>query len=166
MLSSVGLSLELSRAEIAERGVHPRSVVPEQPVERGVFGLSLAVELHAMQSFDLQRTEQRLRAGVVPAVALATHGSFYPMLGKKLGVAMAGILAATVAVEDQSGSGPSAVPRHVDRAAGQPCRDRRAHRPAHDAAAEQVQHHGQVQPPFAGGDRSCRRPRRCSPQGR
>jgi hypothetical protein len=37
-------------------------------------------------------------------------------------------------------------------AAGQLGRDRLAHRPAHDAAAEQVQHHGQIQPSLCGGD--------------
>ena len=58
------LSLELSWAEIAQRRVHPRSVVPEQPFERGVLRLPVVFELHAMQPFDLQRAEQGLRAGV------------------------------------------------------------------------------------------------------
>lgn len=88
------LLFELSWTEIAECGVHPGSVVPEQPVERGVLGLPVAVECHAMQPFYLQGSEQRLRAGVVPAVAFSTHGSFYSMPGEKIGVAMAGILAA------------------------------------------------------------------------
>jgi hypothetical protein len=132
--------------------VHPRSVVPEQPVERRVLCLPVVLELHAMEPLDLQRAEQGLRAGVVPAVALATHGSLHSMLGEKVRIATAGILAAAIAMEDQTRCRRPAVPRHVECAAGQLRRDRLAHRPAHDAAAEQIEHHRQVQPAFAGGD--------------
>src|SRR5271163_2295493 len=74
------------------------------------------------------------------------------MSREEVGVATAGVLAAAIAMEDQARGGRPAMPRHVERAAGQLRRDRLAHGPAHDAAAEQVQHHGQVQPAFAGRD--------------
>ena len=96
---SVGLSLELGWAEIAERGVHSGTVVPEQPFKRGVLCLPVGVEVHPMQSLDLQRSEQGLRAGVVPAVSLAAHRSPYPVVLKPGCEGGAGALAAAVAVE-------------------------------------------------------------------
>lgn len=80
MLSSVGLPLELSRAEIAEGAVQPRSVVTEQPVDDRILSLSVGFELLAGQPFDLQRAEQGLRAGVVPAVASRLMEALIPWL--------------------------------------------------------------------------------------
>src|SRR5271170_9067 len=74
------------------------------------------------------------------------------MSREEVGVATAGVLAAAIAMEDQARGGRPAMPRHVERAAGQLRCDRLAHRPAHDAAAEQIEHHGQVQPAFASRD--------------
>ena len=53
------------------------------------------------------------------------------MSRKKLGVATAGVLAATIAVEDEARGWHPAVPGHLQRAAGQLRVDRRTHRPAH-----------------------------------
>ncbi len=118
--------------------MQPRSVVPEQPLHNCILRLPVVLELHSVQPLNLQRAEQRLRAGVVPAVAFSTHGSFYPMLGEQVRVAPACILAATIAMEDQAVARRPAVPGHVERAAGQLRRDRLAHRPAHDAPAQTV----------------------------
>ena len=148
----MSLALELSWAEIVQGRVHPASVVPEQPLDHCVLSLPVGFELLSMQPFHLQRTEQRLRAGVVPAVASSTHGSSYSVAGEKLRVAAAGVLAAPVRVEDQIFAGQALPPCHFQCAAGQRRCDRLAHGPAHDAAAEQIEHHGQVQPAFAGGD--------------
>jgi uncharacterized membrane protein len=78
VLVSFGLLLELSAAEVVQGGVHSRSVVPEQSVEDCILSFSVGFELLAVQPFDLQRTEQRLRAGVVPAVAFSRSSSDRP----------------------------------------------------------------------------------------
>jgi hypothetical protein len=88
-----------------------------------------------MQPLDLHRAEQGLRAGVVPAGALPTHGSLDAMLREQVRVATTGILAAAIAMEDQAARGQPALPRHVERTAGQRRVDRRTHDPAHDATA-------------------------------
>ena len=60
------------------------------------------------------------------------------MASKQLRVATAGVLAAAIRVEDQAAVGQAQLPCHLQRAARKCCVDRRPHRPAHDAAAEQI----------------------------
>ena len=45
---SVCLRFELHWAEVAQRGVQRRSVVPEHAFKRGVFCLSVGLEVHAV----------------------------------------------------------------------------------------------------------------------
>lgn len=56
-----------------------------------------------MQSLHLQRTEQRLYAGVVPAVALATHRAGDIVIAEHVPKGVAGVLRASVAAEQQAG---------------------------------------------------------------
>ena len=68
-IGSLGLSrkpvlLESHRANIGQRRVQSRSVVPEQPFDGFVLGLAPCLEALPMQPLHLQRTEQRLATGV------------------------------------------------------------------------------------------------------
>ncbi len=84
------------------------------------------------------------RAGVVPAVALAAHRSRNAVLVQQLREVLAGILAATVAMKQQlalARAGAAARPSPARRSPG--CAACAAAAPAHYAAAEQVDHHGQ-----------------------
>jgi len=54
-----------------------------------------------MLAFHLQRTEQRFRAGVVPAVALAAHRRRDAMLFEHIAEVQAGVLAAAIAMEEK-----------------------------------------------------------------
>ena len=56
--------LELHRADIGQRRVQPSLVVPEQPVDDFVLGLTSGLEGLSMQPLDHQRPEQRLATGV------------------------------------------------------------------------------------------------------
>src|SRR5271170_2134307 len=107
-----------------------------------------------MQPFDLQGCEQCLRAGVIPAVALAAHRSADAALLKQLAKLMAGVLAAAIAMEDRPRlSVRRAVqPGHLQRIDDQMAAHLRLHRPAHHAAAEQVDDHGQEKPALVGWD--------------
>ena len=72
--------LELHRADVGQRRVQSRSVVPEQPRDGFVLRLAPSLEALAVQSLYLQRPEQRLAAGVVQTISrelrrnAATHG--------------------------------------------------------------------------------------------
>ena len=63
----------LGRAEVIQRRVHACLVIPEQPRDDFIFGLPDGLKMPAVQPLHLQRAEQRLRASVVPAIALAAH---------------------------------------------------------------------------------------------
>src|SRR5450755_3910086 len=88
--------LELHRADIVQRRVHACSVIPEQPRDGFILGLADGFETLAVQSFHLQRTEQRLRTGVVPAVALAAHRRCNAMPFEYLTEVVTGVLAAAI----------------------------------------------------------------------
>src|ERR1035437_3720980 len=88
--------LELHWAYVVQCRVHSCSVIPEQPGDGFILGLSDRFKALAVQSFHLQRTEQRLRAGVVPAVALAAHRWCNAMLFEYLTEVVAGVLAAAI----------------------------------------------------------------------
>ena len=108
----------------------------------------------AVQPFDLQGCEQRLRAGVIPAVALAAHRSGDAALLKQLAELMAGVLAAAIAMEDRPGTSiwTAVQPGHLQRIDDQMAAHLRLHRPAHHAAAEQVDDHGQEKPALVSWD--------------
>jgi len=92
--SSHPVLLEFNRADIVQRRVHSCSVMPEQPGDGFILGLADRLKTPAMQPFHLQRSEQRLRAGVVPTVALAAHRRRNAMLFEDLTEALSGVLAA------------------------------------------------------------------------
>src|SRR6218665_2129892 len=100
-LSRMPVFLEPHRADVRQRGVQPGAVVPEYPGDDLVLGLAPRHEALPMQSLHLQRTEQGLAAGVVPAIALAAHRGRDAALGEHVPEVLAGVLAAPVAVEDQ-----------------------------------------------------------------
>src|SRR5712691_11228484 len=93
--------IELDRADIIQRRVHSCSVIPKQPRDSFILGISSRSKTLTVQSFYLQRTKQRLRAGVVPTVAFTAHRWCNAMFFEYLTEVVAGILAAAIAVEDQ-----------------------------------------------------------------
>ena len=93
--------LELHRADVGQRRVQSSPVVPEQPVDDFVLGLAPGFELLPVQPLDLQRPEQRLAAGVVPAVPAPTHRGHDAVLFERIAEVLTRVLAAPVTVEHQ-----------------------------------------------------------------
>src|ERR1017187_1808621 len=146
--------LELHRADVVQRRVHACSVIPKQPCDDFILGFADGGKTLAVQPFHLQRTKQRLRAGVIPAVALAAHRRRNAMLFEYLTEVVAGVLAATIAVKDQLCllAWIALEPGHLQSIDHQVALHIWPHRPAHYFTAEQVDHYRKKQPAFFGRD--------------
>jgi len=151
---TVPVLLELNRADVVQRRVHACLVIPEQPGEGFILGLADGLKAPAVQSLHLQRSEQRLTAGVDPAVALAAHRRRNGAPFEHLVEILAGVLAATITMKDQSCFliRRASEPGHFQGIDDQIALHVRPHRPAHHFAAEQIDHHGQEQPTLFGRD--------------
>jgi len=105
-----------------------------------------------VQPFHLQRAEQRLRAGVVPAVSFAAHRGRDRILFEHFVEVVAGVLAAAIAMEDQLVVliGTALEPGHLQCVDDQAAPPIGLHRPAHNTATEQIDHYSKKQPAFVG----------------
>ena len=74
------------------------------------------------------------------------------MLRKLVPEVIAGILAATVRMMDESPLGLSCVDRHPQGSQNNAPAHPAAHQPAHDATGIEIRHNGQIQPALMGGD--------------
>jgi len=144
---------EPNRRVVAQRGVAATPVVENLDVLEQV-GLRVGSRCvgRPMHPLVLQAVEEALGGRVVPAVAPAAHRGGHAVLGELGGHGMAGVLAATVAVEDHPGTRLTPEPGHRQRVEDDVGVRPRLDRPANDLAVKQVQHDGQVQPAFAGLD--------------
>ena len=121
----------------------------------------IVVKVLTVQPFHLQRSEQRLRAGVVPAVALAAHRGCDPVLFKRLRelARLAYWLPRSLWKDQLRFLCRTALqPSHLQSIDHQLASHVGTQRPAHHPAAEQIDHHGQKQPAFLGcnvGDVAC-----------
>src|SRR3954469_15076021 len=97
------LSLVLHRAQVVQRGMQPFPVVPTQPVQHFVFGLLPSLKALPVQAFHFERSEQRLAAGVIPAVAFPAHRRLDPILPQQVLERLSGLLATPVTVKEQPG---------------------------------------------------------------
>ena len=85
-------------------------------------------------------------------LARAAHAAIEAVPGNQCLILGAGILPATVAVNDQSGRWTALPDGHLQSVADKTCRRARRHRPAHHLAGEQVQQPRQIEPTRAGSD--------------
>ena len=72
------------------------------PVHDLVLGLAPYAEAHAVEPFDLQRSEERFGDRIVPAIALAAHRAFHFEVPQELAVVVAGVLTAAIRMKDQA----------------------------------------------------------------
>jgi len=88
----------------------------------------------------------------VPAVATAAHRGADAVILEHRSAGLAGVLATTVAVEDQTGllARMTLEPRPTQRVDDDLARPVLAHRPTHHLTAEPVDDHGQKQPALIG----------------
>lgn len=102
----------------------------------------------AARPFRLQRREEALHGGVVPAVAAPAHATDNAVVAQQALEVLAGVLAALVRVVQQLVR-PAAPPqRHQQGVSHQLRRHRGTHRPADDAPRVQVQHCRHEEPAF------------------
>lgn len=103
-----------------------------------------------MQPLELERSEQRFAARIVPAVALSAHRTAHSPALEQVLEFLAGLLAATVAVEYQSSflGRLAPEPGHAQGVDGQLARHAFAQAPTDHLATEQDDDHRQVQTVF------------------
>ena len=105
-LSRKPVLLELQWADIRQPRVQPRLVGPEQPREGFVLGVAPRHESLNVQPIYLQRPEQRLAAGVVPASQQLPRRLIEAVMPCSVSTSLKSRLAywaAPVAVEDLAG---------------------------------------------------------------
>ena len=97
ILRSFRLSFELHRTEIPQRGVPPTGIVkPLDVIEHVGFRLGSRVVQRPRGTFGLQRGEEALHCGVVPAVAGAAHATSQALVRQEPLERLAGVLAASI----------------------------------------------------------------------
>jgi len=132
--------------------MEPSVIVEGNPVHDLVLGLAPRPEAHAVEPFDLQRTEQRFGDRIVPAIALAAHRAFHFEAPHELAVVIAGVLTSAIRVEDQAGRRMPPEPGHPQGIHSQRPRHALAHCKADHLPVEQIDHHGKIEPAFIGPD--------------
>src|SRR5438128_166005 len=89
--------LERPRAEIAERRMPPPPVVEDlEVIEQLAARRRPRGPRRVVDELDLQRREETLGHGVVPAIAPAAHAAHDPVLGQGALVVAAGVLTAAI----------------------------------------------------------------------
>ena len=103
-----GQPLELGRGEIPQRGVQPLSIVEGfDEVEHLPVRVFMREPAQVRHQLPLERAEETLLGGVVPAVALAGHAGDDAMSRQQSLVVRAGVLHAPIRVVDQPRGGPA-----------------------------------------------------------
>src|SRR5271169_5871896 len=99
--AAIPILFKLHWTDVIQCRVQPCLVIPEQPVEDFILGLAKGFKVLPVQPLYLQRSEQRLAACVVPAVAFATHRGRNSARFEHAVELVTGVLAASVAVKNQ-----------------------------------------------------------------
>src|SRR5712692_1803337 len=107
------------------------------------------VPSRVVDELDLQRCEEALGDGVVPAIALPAHAADDPVLRQHPLVVAAGVLTAAIRMMQQARRGAAAGQRHPEGVEGEVVRDALAHRPAYGEARAEIEDHRQVEPALA-----------------
>lgn len=122
------------------------------PIHDVQTSLGPSVIAYLVDALDLQGFEEAFHRRVVPGVALPAHRHRDPEVRRQPAVLVAGVLTAPVRVNEQPDTGLALPVGRSQGRAHQLRIDRLGHRPAHDAAARQIHHRGQIQPALARGD--------------
>ena len=130
---------------IADGGVATMWVVPAlDELEYGHARLGLGTEAAAIDELTFEGGEKALAQGVVEAVSDRTHGGTNPHLPAALAEGDGGVLTALIGMVDHVLR--TSLPQgHVQRVEHELGTQVVGHRPAHNAAGEGIDHHGQVE---------------------
>ena len=114
------------------------------------FGVFTGGGVPMVHELTLERPEEALHTGVVPAVPSPRHAGGDAVSGEHQLVPRGGILAAAIRVMQEPGQWVPVRQRHgeglLSQLHGQPV----AHRPADHEARVQIENHGQVEPALGG----------------
>src|SRR5690242_10068210 len=113
--------------------------------------LELSLEAAALEQLALERGEKALAHRVVETVAHRAHRGPHPGLLAALAEGQRGILAALIRMMNYAVRAPLPQ-RQVQRLEHQLSAQIGLHRPAHDLAAENVEHHGEIEEAGPGWD--------------
>ena len=114
------------------------------------FGLVARAVRFRRGAFGLERGEEALHRGIVPAVAGSTHATGHAVVGQEPLEGLTGVLAPPIGVM-QHGLRFTAPPDRHHKGIGDELRGhRRLHGPADDPAREQIHHRRDVEPAFGG----------------
>ena len=142
--------LEFDRAQVAQSAVPPLRIVVADVLGQVVDRLLPAAVLLIMDAFDLERSVGRFHRRVIVAVGTATHRHGDLPVIERFAVVVGAILTAPIRVMHQSGGRSAQPQRKRQRLLGELSVDACGHRPADQAAAEHVQHQGNIQPALCG----------------
>src|SRR5215469_18235389 len=106
--------------------------------------LDLSLEAAALEQLAFERGEKAFAHRIVETVAHRAHRGSHPGLLAALAEGERGILAALIRMMNHSISAPL-LERQVQRLQHQLGAQMALHRPAHDPAAENVEHHRQIE---------------------
>jgi len=107
-------------------------------------GFDVGLEAAPVQQFAFERGEKALAHGVVEAISYGTHGRPHARLLAAPAKGERGVLAALVRMMDYVFR-PALPQRHVERLEHQFGAQIDLHRPTHDAPAERIEHHRQIE---------------------
>lgn len=87
-------------------------VIEGYPVHHGSRGLAMGAEFPALKASLFQAGPEAFRRSIIPAVAFSAHGGTYLPRTQSVLEFMTAILAASVAMEDESRSGSPSQASH------------------------------------------------------
>ena len=130
--------------------MHARRVVPALDIsEHTMLGLIAGCKVLPVGFFNFQRVPEAFHRRVIKAVACAAHRLAHAPLSQLAAYLGAGVLAATIRVEDQSLRGFAHPMGHLQGVQHELARHVAGNRPADDPAGEQIQNRADIKPAFA-----------------
>ena len=145
------MALRLFGGDVPEGGMEPLTIVVsfdvgEQVVPGGIPGW-VASQVH---EFGFQSAKATFHWCIVPAISLPAHGLDHPGCVVNLAVTRRGVLAAAIRMVSEAGRRLLPLDGHGQGRDGQFRPHVVTHRPADDFAGEEIEHDGQIEPPFLG----------------
>ena len=151
-------SFVVDRRQVVERGVTTARIVEAlDEGEHGAAGFRLGLEATAIKELAFEGGEEALAHGVVIGVSNRAHRGAHACLAAAMAELDRGVLRTLIGVMDHR-SGSSRQQRHVQSIEHQLPGERGGHRPADDAAAEGVEHDGEIEKACPGGNVGVRKP--------
>lgn len=119
-------------------------------IEHVRFGLVSRVVRLVRRPFGLERGEEALHRGIVPAVAGSAHATGHAVVGQESLEGRTGVLASSIGVMQHRLRRASPPDGHHECIGDQLRGHRRMHRPADDPSGEEIHHRRDVEPAFGG----------------